>query len=96
MSIKVCGDVWHKGKIVPVEVEVCANWLNQPGIVVHIPKEYSGTSDLVHMIDFTADLDKEVRPVNSVATRSLTDSVSFNTPKEEIKEKNPYDDLLKP
>lgn len=78
MSVKVCGEVWHKGSIVPVEVEVCANWLNQPGIVVHIPKEYSGTSNLIHMIDFREDLDREVRPINGTPSNNLKASTSFS------------------
>jgi len=57
------GVVWHKGMMVPVKVEVGTNWLGLPGIVVHIPKSYSGTNDLTHMIDFTADLDAEVKPI---------------------------------
>ena len=62
--MRIKGEVVHKGKIVPVEVEITRNWLDIMGIVVHIPKEYSGTSDLTHMIDFTADLDAQVRSYN--------------------------------
>jgi len=60
---RVKGIVWHKGMKVPVEVEVTTNWLGLPGVVVHMPKSYSGTNDLPHMIDFTADLEEDATEV---------------------------------
>lgn len=38
MSGKAIGDVWNKGNVIPVEVEVGINWLGQPGIIVHLPR----------------------------------------------------------
>ena len=60
---KVKGIVFHKGMKVPVEVEVGEGWVGYPAVIVHIPRTYSGTGNLTHMIDFLADLDEPVVPI---------------------------------
>lgn len=60
--MRLKSEIVHKGNIVPIEVEIVEGWLGVIAVVVHFPKNYSGGSDIVPMMDLQADLEEEVRP----------------------------------
>lgn len=61
MSNRVKGEIVSNGKIVPVEVEIGANWLGLPGIIVHTPEGFEEHDNykIIKDIDVKRDLTNE-------------------------------------
>jgi len=57
--VKIKGEVYHNKNLVPVEVEISENWLEQSSNVVHLPKSYVESSNNTHMISFEYDLEEK-------------------------------------